>query len=823
MSKFQFGVFALLTGVMFLWSQSEFSMSPPNIGALPLTISQDVLSGLASMNFEEIAKGSAQNQREEVPLQAVIARSDVEVRGGYTRQDEQLALWNIYYVYKYAKNAQGEYYYLGLPSPDSTDLKLDAAYKIGWIDRKYLIDTPNAMRTEKKIYRRVIVFENRQENRVPIYSAPSNTSEELYKTPYFSFFYLYKESETHFLIGITPSIMMEDAGHDILGWIDKQSCREWNTRLAANYYTDTREQREKEEQAASANNMLNKQGFVRIYRTIEDAQQLNTTGIVSQETNETRWDYNMLRFPLLEDKKIDQKRLFQVAFLSGGNSDEAQKVLSTIREQKENLKQLDIVLLLDASMSKEAREKIIFGLNRTSQRLKSSMYKADTKLDIAWCVGFYHDFAPGRKYPYKRGQLFRPQVVDLQDFQKDMNRVAQQIYNQPYRTSGRYDTKALYYGIDMAVQNIRNWREGSTRCIITVGITGNHDVDSPRHIANDLNPQTIQDILQKNTIRLYGLQFEETSNKASTPPVQNYGQQITQITQNMNEGGYFLLSPILDTSNRKSFTFDIFLDMLLEQYRTEISLSYEAIGDLSRGFPPEELSKRYQKKWQTFLDEAKKNFDRKTIQPLIFSNIRSAQYYPELNKMIAQFIQRNSLNFNELKNKGIFYTYGWVWEFHPTTNTQQIQVSLLVDKLELVRLMVFLASLSRELKTADKPNQYIQIWQTLLRSMFGMDTIPANEPLDNLISQHSGLPFMNGLLTYSLDDFALQAQDPQFRRNIIEKLDSTCNKLQLCIDEQETELQTTFTGVTITQNKKRWWKELGSDMLYAWLEMELFP
>lgn len=824
MFKFRLTIILILW-TTFLWCQQpESGMSPPRSGSFPLKTTREILSGLETANLEEIAKGSnvVHQVREEIPLQAVIVRSDVEIKGGY-RAKEALPLWSVYYVYKYAKTNQGEFYYLGFPSEEHGDLQLDPQNKIGWIDRKYLIDYTDALRTDKKIYRRVIVFENRQDNRVSLRSAPSATAEELYKTPYFSFFYLYKESDTHFLIGITPTIILEDAGHDILGWIDKQSCREWNTRLAANYFTATREQREKEEFEAVEKNSKGQAGFVRIYRTIEDAQQLNINGIVSQETEETRWDYNMLRFPLLTDKKINQSRLFQIAFLSGGNSDEAQQILSIIREQKENIKQLDIVLLLDASLTKEARDKIIFALNRMSQRIKATSDHQPIKLDIAWCVAFYHDFSAGRKYPYKRGQLFRPQVIDIHDFNKDLNRVAQKIYNQPYRMTGRYDPKALYYGIDMAVNSIKNWREGSTRCIITVGITGNHDVNSPRHVANDLNPAVIQESLKKNSTRLYGVQFEESLTKSSTPSVQSYAKQITEITQNMGEGGYILISPIVDTSSRRSFTFDIFLDMLVEQYRREIGITNELIGDLSRGFPPEELTKRYQKNWANFVEEIKKGFDRRIIRPLVYENSPSVIYPPSINLTLQQFVDRNNINFDDLKGKGIFYTHGWTWEFHPTTNTQQIQISLLVDKLELVRLMVFLASLSRELKTADKPNQYIQIWQTLLRSMFGMDTIPANEPLDNLISQHSGLPFMNGLLTYTLDDFALQAQNPQFRRNIIEKLDATCNKLQLCIDEQETELKTTTTGVTITQNKKRWWKELGSDMMYAWLEMELFP
>jgi len=359
--------------------------------------------------------------------------------------------------------------------------------------------------------------------------------------------------------------------------------------------------------------------------------------------------------------------------------------------------------------------------------------------------------------------------------------------------------------------------------MIGVGLTGNHDLDSPRHIANDLNPQVIQEALQKNGIRFFGVQFEEPQARATVPAVQAFAKQTLQITKAMGQGGYFLLSPLEGDTRAKTFSFDMLLDMLIEQYRQEISILHEAISDLSRGFSPEEIYQRYQKYWTSIETNARKIINARTFLPQVVGNARSEYVFPKLPALMQSFIDRNNINFEDMKSKGIFYTKGWVWEFHPATNIPQIQVCLLVDKLELMRLMVFLGSLSRELKSASKPEQYIQIWKTLLKSMFGIDTIPANEPLDNLILQHSGLPFMNGLLTYTLDDFVSQARNPQFRAEIINKLDATCDQLNKCIEEKETEEVMSIEGIVVTQSKQRWWKELGSEMLYAWLEVELFP
>jgi len=148
---------------------------------------------------------------------------------------------------------------------------------------------------------------------------------------------------------------------------------------------------------------------------------------------------------------------------------------------------------------------------------------------------------------------------------------------------------------------------------------------------------------------------------------------------------------------------------------------------------------------------------------------------------------------------------------------------MLIDKNEMARLLTFLASLAQELKGANNPTQYIQIWKTLLQSMFGIDTIPPNEPLDNLISQHSGLPFMNGVLRYTLDEFILLSQNPKFREELVAKLDRTCSDLNAILGEQEVEIIRTVGQAKVQQNKRRWWIEPSSGMLYAWVEVTKFP
>ncbi len=785
------------------------NMNIPSTESFPLQIEREKFFGLSG-NTDMIYDGS------KVPFQVAVIRNDVQVYGSPMYQNKgALELWSSYYVYKYYKTKDEEpkeYYYLGIPD---SDLKMDT--RIGWVDKKYLVDCAEALRTPNKIYRRVIVFDNHKESRVPVYGAPVNGVEEMYKTPYFSFFYIYKETEDYYLIGVTPNIMIEDVSHDVLGWIHKKSCREWNTRLAVYYRPETRKQRQKTEEESQ-------QGLVRVYDSIENALEMKQEKVLSQESSDSTWRYNMLPYPLLDSKNIEQKRMFQIAFLSGSNSDEAQMLLSKIKEEKDKLRQLDILLLVDASLPSSARAKITSGINHTIRRLTSiSRERNIQNIDISWGISFYHDFLKNTNYPYTRGMLFQPYAVNLSNFNKDLSRLVRQISGSPYR-GDQYAAKSLYYAIDMSLEHIKTWREGGTKCIVVIGNTGNHDSDSSFNVAKDLDSGIIKEVLEKNGARLYGLQFEETSaEKASLSNVQNFAKQIMEITKSMGEGGYFLISAHTGPSRPKTFTLENFFEILIDQYRQELTISQEAFNDLARGFLPEELQQRYQKNWNTFESTITRNIRLRSIPPQFSEAASTLFLFPEFSKIIQNFLNRYNLNFDELKGKGIFYSKGWVTEFNPITNISQMQIFLLVDKLELVRLLAFLTSLSQELQKGTDPNQYIQIWKTLLKSMFGIDTIPPNEPLDNLIMQHSGLPFMNGLLNYTLDDFVTCARNPTFRNEIITKLNDTCNRLISCLEEKETEEEFTPEGIAIQQTKRRWVKEFGSEILYAWLEVELFP
>jgi len=382
-------------------------------------------------------RGSLPIYKNEAPCIVSVARSDIKVRGSvqYSREGA-IDIWSSFYVYAETPT----YYYIGYPDFDSNDLKL--ARPIGWVDKEYLLDETEALRTPNKIYRRIIVFDNKHENRIPIFSAPQHTAEELYKTPLFSFFYVYKETEDYYLIGVAAKIDLEDSGQDVLGWIHKQSSREWNTRLAVHYKEETQEQRIQQEK-------ISQDGLVAIYETLNDAVQENTEKIISKETPRVKWEYNMIRYPLLQNTTEKQKRLFQIAFLSGGNGEIAQKHIAKIKEQKEQVKKLDLMFLLDTSLSPAARLRLQEALQKTKIWLSGLSYTHQSfELDINWGLSFFHTFEKDKKYPYRRGRLIEPRAVRLNDFTTNIDKLLRDLDNEPYQ-GYRHEPKSLYYALDM--------------------------------------------------------------------------------------------------------------------------------------------------------------------------------------------------------------------------------------------------------------------------------------------------------------------------------------------------------------------------------------
>lgn len=168
-----------------------------------------------------------------------------------------------------------------------------------------------------------------------------------------------------------------------------------------------------------------------------------------------------------------------------------------------------------------------------------------------------------------------------------------------------------------------------------------------------------------------------------------------------------------------------------------------------------------------------------------------------------------------------FFVEAWVWELHPQFNLQQIHICLFMDKDSLGRMTGFLSAIKDRLIVASTQKAYVDTWLTLLNEWFGITRIPEGQSIADAIQQHGGLPFVNGILNYTLPDFIAKCREPRFRQELLLKMEEKYRELSDIQYERET-LKKVSDGIETTVPRKRWFKEYGKRD-FAWIEIERFP
>lgn len=735
------------------------------------------------------------------PMVAAVIQGDVKVGR------DRLYMFSAYYVYEETATEC----YLGVP--EVGDLPL--AKRIGWVKKEFLLLNPEALRTRFKIFRKAIVFDNKHENRIPVFNAPHNDAEEMGKTPMFTFFYIYKVVGDYYLIGLSPNVDLEYCNDEILGWIHKKTCREWNTRQAVGHERTSRWQRIQQEK-------VDKNGLVKIFVNEEAAKNYELDGVVNEELETTVWRYNMPRYPLLESKSVKNKRLFQVAFLGGDKGSELQEVISRLKEKREMLSKVDIVFLVDASSRQNSRRQIQRAISKAIATMKKQQGPRDKVVDVNVGLIYYSDFSDLQTYRYQRGKIFQPQVVRLHSLTDNIKRF-ERHFKTPHFYGQKEERKSLFYAIDVAMNKRVRWRDGSSRHIIALGYSGNHAVDSTsKKNVSKLEEKDIVEALKINDVELHGIQLPH--NIEANPHSTAFVEQIAAINGQVGSGGIFPAWNYSEGDIQNNL--EELLGILFNGVKEQIRVRQQIIGDLEHGLDVQQISKRYQEKWAKYNERKQKDLFRLYIKakaPGTLLKVSPTIHFRSVPTMNKLFIEKEDISLEDFKKGGVYYDKGWTWEYNPKTDIRQMQVYLLMNKMELSRLLGFLSALLQELEQASKPEQYLEIWKTLLKTTLGIDSVPATEPLDSLMKQHTGLPFMNGLLSYTLDDFVEKARDPGFRKDLLRKLSANTNYLFDVLAGKEKERIKDKDGNVSTEERKRWWKERENDLEYAWIEIELFP
>ncbi|WP_372365781.1 hypothetical protein [Candidatus Uabimicrobium sp. HlEnr_7] len=729
------------------------------------------------------------------------------IQGNVKSGRDQLFMFSAYYVY----GETATECYLGIPQEG--DLPLEK--RIGWVKKEYLLLNPEALRTHFKIFRKAIVFDNKHENRIPIFDSPHNDAEEMGKTPMFTFFYIYKVIGDYYLIGLSPSVDLEYCNDEILGWIHKKTCREWNTRQAVGHERTNRWRRLQQEEK-------DKNGLVKVFADEIAAKNYELDAVVNEELETTVWRYNMPRYPLLESKSVKSKRLFQVAFLGGDKGSALQEVISRIKEKREQLSKVDIVFLVDASSRQNTRRQIQRAISKAIAKMKQLENPRDKVVDLQVGLIYYSDFSELQTYRYKRGKIFQPQVVRLHSLTDNIKRF-ERHFKRPHFYGQKEKRKSLYYAVDVAMNKRVRWRDNSSRYIIALGYSGNHDPKAAvKSDISKLEEKDIVDALKLNNVQLHGIQLPH--NIEANPNSNSFVEQIAAIGGQVGSGGSFPAWNYSEGDVQNNL--ENVLNILFRGIKEQIRVRQQVIGDLEHGLDAQEISKRHHQKWEKFNERKQKDFFRLYIKakaPGTLLKVSPILHHDTVDTMNKSFIEKEQISIEDFKKGGVFYDKGWTWEYNPKTNIRQMQVYLLMNKMELSRLLGFLSALLQELEQASKPEQYLEIWKTLLKTTLGIDSVPATEPLDSLMKQHTGLPFMNGLLSYTLDDFVEKARDPGFRKDLLTKLSANTNYLFDVLSDKEKERIQDKNGNVMTKARKRWWKERENELEYAWIEIELFP
>ena len=113
---------------------------------------------------------------------------------------------------------------------------------IGWVKSAYLLLSPFALKTSGGVGRKALVVPNldrqnseQQETRTQLYNHPNVSRQDAQKgrrAGLFRVLYVFKETDSAMLLGVTPTIEDGSAGSVILGWMPKQYLTEWNRRVA---------------------------------------------------------------------------------------------------------------------------------------------------------------------------------------------------------------------------------------------------------------------------------------------------------------------------------------------------------------------------------------------------------------------------------------------------------------------------------------------------------------------------------------------------------------------------------------------------------------
>lgn len=314
----------------------------------------------------------------------------------------------------------------------------------------------------------------------------------------YEIFFIYKETSRSLLLGKRPSILIENIGDDIWGWVDKKRVTQWDTRVVVepNWKPDPALERLNTGFKASA--FINKEQAV-LYK-----DRGKPDPFWNDDPFDKRFPGDWRRFPVLS--KADNNTSVLLAGVMGEIINEDKDVMSVLEKARidsmvskltTDKRQINIIFVIDGTKSMANYfQPVTESVGQTMSRLKTNI---QTYNFFKFGAVVYRDFLEGDR------------LVELNNLTSDTTEINDFLRNIVASDSKDSDyPEAVFYGLKTALKSIIDSPDNSN-FIVLIGDAGNHKRKPIDEFDNTvIEPDEIIDLLVEMNCHLLAFQVNNT-------------------------------------------------------------------------------------------------------------------------------------------------------------------------------------------------------------------------------------------------------------------------------------------------------------------------
>ena len=366
---------------------------------------------------------------------------------------------------------------------------------IGWVMSTYFMLSPFALKTSGGVGRKALVVPNldrqnssQQEARTQLYNHPNVSRQDAQKgrrAGLFRVLYVFKETNSAMLLGITPTVEDGSAGSVILGWMPKQYLAEWNRRGAYGPAYGEFVEAPVGEKIPFFMDQSSLSNYEKTCQPPDGGIKLN---VLQDETIPLTPAFPDVGEGMRRTIGNPQRELLTIVGSSttAGGQDEILRVTRRLQELSDKIKNVNLLFVVDAtaSMGRYFPEiaKIIRDINEWS-----TSWVADVEIRIGF--GIYRD------YPDCPNECW-DNLGDIRTYDSSMAEAIQSI---ECKSKGTNRPEAFYQGI---LENLSSWFPDpqETNIVILIGDEGNHITD------DNFNGEEVREELERINASLFAFQ-----------------------------------------------------------------------------------------------------------------------------------------------------------------------------------------------------------------------------------------------------------------------------------------------------------------------------